>query len=127
MFYDNFIKACTMRGISPSIAAEEIGFDRSAVTGWKKGSKPKDTTVRKIADYFGISPEELTGSTGPAQHNVPAVPQPGAISEDDIKAAFFNGADPSLTKEEQDAMWDDAREYMWFKLEQRRRQKQHEK
>lgn len=67
MFYDNFIKACALRGISPSVAAEEIGFDRSSVTGWKKGSRPKDTTIRKIADYFGISPEELTGSTGPAQ------------------------------------------------------------
>ena len=61
VFYDNFIKACALRGISPSIA--EIGFDRSAVTGWKKGSKPKDTTIQKISEYFGISPEDLTGDT----------------------------------------------------------------
>lgn len=127
MFYENFIKACNYIGKSPSAALTEAGIDKSAATRWSKGKKPTDATVHKLADYFGISPEDLTGSTGPAQQNVPAVPQPGAISEDDIKAAFFNGADPSLTKEEQDAMWDDAREYMWFKLEQRRRQKQHEK
>lgn len=72
MFYDNFINMCAVRGISPSVAAEEIGFDRSAVTGWKKGAKPKDTTIRKIANYFGISPEDLTGSTGPAQKKAPA-------------------------------------------------------
>ena len=82
---------------------------------------PRDATLHKIADYFGISPEELTGSTGPAQQNVPAVPQPGAISEDDIKAAFFNGADPSLTKEEQDAMWDEAKAFIDFKIQQRKR------
>lgn len=127
MFYDNFIKACNSIGKTPSAVLLEIGLGKSANTRWKRGEMPTDATLHKIADYFGISPEELTGSTGPAQQNVPAVPQPGAISEDDIKAAFFNGADPALTKEEQDAMWDDAREYMRFKLEQRRRQKQHEK
>ena len=126
MFYDNFIKACNSIGKTPSAVLLEIGLGKSANTRWKRGEMPTGATLHKIADDFGISPEELTGSTGPAQQNVPAVPQPGAISEDDIKAAFFNGADPALTKEEQDAMWDDAREYMRFKLEQRRRQKQHE-
>lgn len=75
VFYDNFIKLCTLRGISPSVAAEEIGLDRSAVTGWKKGSKPKDTTIRKIADYFDVSPEELTRSVVQRQQDAHAVVQ----------------------------------------------------
>lgn len=67
MFYDNFIKACNSIGKTPSSVAIDIGLNKATVTGWKKGSKPTDSTVRKLADYFGISPEELTGSTGPAQ------------------------------------------------------------
>ena len=63
VFYDNFIKACTMRGISPSVAAEQIGLNRSSVTGWKNGSVPKDSTIQKLADYFGIKKTDLTGET----------------------------------------------------------------
>lgn len=63
MFYDNFIKACTMKGTSPSVVAEQIGLNRSSVTGWKNGSIPKDSTIQKLADYFGISKTDLTGET----------------------------------------------------------------
>ena len=63
VFYDNFIKACTMRGDSPSIVAERIGLNRSSVTGWKNGATPKDSTIQKLADYFGISKTDLTGET----------------------------------------------------------------
>ena len=47
-------------------------------------------------------------------------PEP-AITDDQIKAAFFNGADPTLTKEEQDAMWDEAKAFIDFKIQQRKR------
>ena len=67
MFYDNFIKACNLKGKTPSAALSEAGIDKSAATRWKNGKKPTDATLRKLADYFGVSPEELTGSTGPAQ------------------------------------------------------------
>ena len=43
------------------------------------------------------------------------------ITDDQIKAAFFNGADPTLTKEEQDAMWDEAKAFIDFKIQQRKR------
>ena len=49
-------------------------------------------------------------------------PEPtSAITDDQIKAAFFNGADPTLTKEEQDAMWDEAKAFIDFKIQQRKR------
>ena len=47
-------------------------------------------------------------------------PEP-IITDDQIKAAFFNGADPTLTKEEQDAMWDEAKAFIDFKIQQRKR------
>ena len=47
-------------------------------------------------------------------------PEP-TITDDQIKAAFFNGADPTLTQEEQDAMWDEAKAFIDFKIQQRKR------
>lgn len=67
MFYDNFVKACNSRNKAPSAVAIDIGISKATVTGWKNGSTPNDATLRKLADYFGVSPEELTGSTGTAQ------------------------------------------------------------
>lgn len=39
-----------------------------------------------------------------------------ALRDADIRAAFFNGADPTLTEEEQAAMWDDVKRYINFKI-----------
>lgn len=46
---------------------------------------PRDATLRKLADYFGISPEELTGSTGPAQRKPPArwLPEDAVLIDQD--------------------------------------------
>ena len=51
----------------------------------------------------------------------PIEPPTHTITDDQIKAAFFNGADPTLTKEEQDAMWDEAKAFIDFKIQQRKR------
>lgn len=72
MFYDNFIKECNRIGKSPSAVVIDCGISKPAVTRWSRGEMPRDATLRKLADYFGISPEELTGSTGPAQRKTPA-------------------------------------------------------
>ncbi|MDY3690653.1 MAG: helix-turn-helix transcriptional regulator [Dysosmobacter sp.] len=71
MFYDNFVKACNLHNKAPSAVAIDIGISKATVTGWKNGSTPSDATLHKLADYFGVSPEDLTGSTGPAQRNTP--------------------------------------------------------
>ena len=63
MFYDNFIKACTSIRKTPSAVLSEAGIDKSAASRWKKGKNPTDATLQKLADYFGISPTDLTGET----------------------------------------------------------------
>lgn len=60
MFYENFIKLCAGVKKSPSAIVEEIGLNKSIVTGWKRrGSVPNDVTAQKLADYFGITVSEL--------------------------------------------------------------------
>lgn len=49
-------------GKSESAVAKEIGRDSKTVTGWKKGAVPYNSTLKKLADYFGITVEELMGT-----------------------------------------------------------------
>lgn len=71
-------------------------------------------SVREIYNAWqGIEPS--------ASEERPIEPPTHAITDDQIKAAFFNGADPTLTKEEQDAMWDEAKAFIDFKIQQRKR------
>lgn len=63
MFYDQYIKRCNLIGKTPSAVALELGFKKSIVTAWKNGSTPTDANIQKIADYFGISRNELLNDT----------------------------------------------------------------
>lgn len=63
MFYLNFVRLCNGIAKSPSAVAEEMGFQRSVVTRWSKGSVPRKATIEKIAAYFGVPAEELTGES----------------------------------------------------------------
>lgn len=63
MFYDNFLRACNLAGKSPTAVLTEIGITKPAVTRWKRGETPRDATLQKLADYFGVSKSDLTGET----------------------------------------------------------------
>lgn len=62
MFWDTFKLECEKSGKYPSNVAEELGFNKSAVTSWKKGALPQIASRKRIADYFGITVEELMGT-----------------------------------------------------------------
>ena len=62
MFWDNFVNQCEKMEKSPTVVVEELGFKRSAVTSWKNGALPQVKNRKKIADYFGITVEELMGT-----------------------------------------------------------------
>ena len=59
LFYYNFVNLCNKKDLSPSAAAEDMGYQRSVVTRWSKGTIPRQATLQKVADYFGVSVEEL--------------------------------------------------------------------
>ena len=60
-FYDNYIKLCVAHDKSPTAVSKEIGLSNAAASGWKNGKKPSAVTKQKLADYFGVTVEELTG------------------------------------------------------------------
>lgn len=60
IFYEKYVRLCNKVEKSPSGVALEIGLSKTAVNGWKHGrSNPTDATIQRIADYFGISAQEL--------------------------------------------------------------------
>lgn len=61
-FYENFISLCNSIHKSPTAAILEIGLERSSGTRWKKGGMPSDATARRIADYFGVTVDDLLGN-----------------------------------------------------------------
>lgn len=64
MFWNNFVSLCNEKGKSPNAICKELGFSNATATYWKRGSVPNDSTLRKIADHFGVSVEQLTGKPG---------------------------------------------------------------
>lgn len=63
-FYQNFIGLCNKVGKTPSRVAMEVGLSKPTVNRWKNGSLPTDATAMKIAEYFSVPVQELTGEAG---------------------------------------------------------------
>lgn len=59
VFYDNFIRLCAQRSVTPSAVMRAIGLNKSSATYWKKGSAPSSDTLQKLADYFGVTVDDL--------------------------------------------------------------------
>ena len=62
-FYEKFVEECSKVGKAPSIALEEMGLNRSTLTGWKKGKAiPSDISMALAAGYFGCDLEECAAA-----------------------------------------------------------------
>lgn len=64
MFWQNFILLCSKNDQSPNGVCAELGLSSAIATRWKNGSIPRDTTLKKIADYFGVSVDDLLKDEG---------------------------------------------------------------
>ena len=59
MFFDKYAELCKKAGKSPTKAAQEMGIGAASVTDWRRGMTPSAKTLRKIAEYFGVSINDL--------------------------------------------------------------------
>lgn len=74
MFWDTFTELCKERGKKPNPVAAELGISSASVTKWKTGSIPRGNTLKKIADYFGVSIEYLFSGTEESRINIFDIP-----------------------------------------------------
>lgn len=78
MFYDNFVALCASVNKTPAYVGRELGIDKSTISCWKaRKTKPSDVNAQKIADYFGVTVEELMGKGIKKD----PIPKDGAVSE----------------------------------------------
>jgi transcriptional regulator with XRE-family HTH domain len=78
VFYDNFVALCASVNKTPAYVGRELGIDKSTISCWKaRKTKPSDVNAQKIADYFGVTVEELIGKGIKKD----PIPKDGAVSE----------------------------------------------
>lgn len=66
VFFERFSALCKERGETPNSVAKFIGASSGSVTAWKKGTDPRNATLAKIADYFGVTTDYLLGKDNKA-------------------------------------------------------------
>lgn len=88
MTYDNFLNLCNSIGKSPSAVALELGISKSTVSHWKhQRNEMTAATALKIANYFGITVEEL--KTGIKKE--PSVPKDEELGKNDAMWSAYDG------------------------------------
>lgn len=107
IFYENYLKLCAARQESPTAVSKKIGLSNAAATGWKKGKKPSEVTLEKLAVYFGVAREDLTGEEQKEK--------PTPSEESELNARF-----DALLSQMTDADRADLLEYMEFKVAKRK-------
>ena len=76
MFVDSYDKICKEMGVSPTAILGELGISKGTYSNWKSnGANPTNPTMKKIADYFGISVTELEAG------EIKKAPQTGGDNE----------------------------------------------
>ena len=84
MFKKNFINFCNIKGVAPTVVCRDIGLSNAIYSNWTDESVPRRTTLMKIANYFGITVEELLADDPSAETKK----EPTGIADelpDDIK------------------------------------------
>lgn len=111
------MKLCNSVSKSPSAVVLEIGLQKSTVTRWKNGSKPTDATAQRIADYFGITVEELMSER---KEKPAAKSDEPDITLDDFTYALHNES-KELTEENKQKLLEMAK---FFKEQQDKKKKE---
>lgn len=60
MLYEKIRKLCKEKGVTVTEVERELGFGRGSLSKIDK-HKPSNEKIKALADYFGISQDELTG------------------------------------------------------------------
>lgn len=104
-FIDNLERLCYESGESLPSVAQAIGMSKSVVTFWKNGSVPRNSTLRKIADHFGVTVDYLLS-------NESVTPSPWASRKETIDYGVLSPSEKmiidmwrSLDHEGQSAMF----------------------
>ena len=119
MFWENFVKLCNNKGVSPNGVCADLGFSTAIATKWKNGATPRSTTLQLIASYFNVTVADLLGEPSQLSSNnyhsslkgyklLPVLSTYETPEENPVK--YLVGEEPFPLSEE------DGREYVGLKI-----------
>ncbi len=111
VFFERYSALCKERGETPNSIAKIIGASSGSVTAWKNGTAPRNATLTKIADYFGVSTDYLLG-----KEKAPTVSGERKISNEELKFALWGDS-----AEIDDDDLEDVRRYAAFIRERKKK------
>ena len=110
MFKENFIRLCNERHIAPTAVCKAVGLSNAVFTAWDENSVPRQATLLRIADYFGVSVEYLLNG----QEKKPSETE----DLEEIRVALFGG-DAEVTPE----MWEEVKRFARYVAAQKKQEK----
>lgn len=97
-FYEKLEILCKNRGITVTALANELGFSSSAGTTWKKSKgMPRNSTIKKITDYFEIPVTYFSDETVEVQT---VQDNHGIIGHAHAPVTIINGSERKLSEQE---------------------------
>ena len=104
--------------------AIELGVTPSIVSEWRRRkSASYQKRLPQISEVLGTTTEYLLTGNGSKNKTAPAdVSNSDTQNEGQLMAAFFEGGN-DLSEEEMAVLWQDAKDYIQWKLSQRRKAK----
>lgn len=105
-FYKKLRDLCEERNMTVNELVKILDLSSGSPTAWKNGTIPRNATLIKIADYFSVTTDYLSGIES---KKAPTVSGERTVSDDDIKFALFGG-DGEIT----DEMYDEVKRFAAF-------------
>lgn len=117
--YERIFSLCSENGIKPGKMCTDLGISRGNISDLKMGriESLSADKLAKIATYFKVSVDYLL--TGEETKKAPTDSE-RKIDDRQMKAAFLGGLADGLSDAEIDEYWDDARDYIGFKIHQKK-------
>lgn len=97
-FYQKYVALCTNSKITPSAAAQKMGISKTTVHRWKNGGGVTDANLQIIANYFGVSVDDLIGDDSVKKEKPTAQSGGQEVSTEDIEKWIDNGASEAELK-----------------------------
>ena len=59
MIFDNIAKCAKEKGLSIQSIEKSCGLSNGIISKWKENNNPKLENLKRVADYLGVSVEQL--------------------------------------------------------------------
>ena len=108
------------KGISKRDFYRDCGITSASYSIWNTGkTTPRMKNLEVIANYLETTTDYLLTGLG-EKEKAPTQEGEREIDDRQMKAAFLGGLANGLSDEEIDEYWDDARDYIGFKIQQKK-------